>query len=74
MISNRGLGESSDDGVPGEDIGLWDLGEELASVGQVAAVGEGAEAKELGGGERVVDMGGFDEEGVDLVDVSHGFA
>lgn len=73
-LERLGLGESSDDGVPREAIGLPHLGENLARVLQISAVGKRAETEDLGGGEGVVDLFGFDEVGVDLVEVSHGFA
>lgn len=48
----------------------------MAGVAEVAVGrgGESAEAEEFGGGNGVMNAGGFDEFGVELVQISHGFA
>lgn len=74
MLRIRAVAESSDDGVPGEAIGCLDLVEYSTSMVYISVTGEGVESEDFGSGERVVDLAGFDEVGMDLLQVFEGFA
>lgn len=74
VVVNRALCESSDDCVPGKVIGFLHLGENRTGALDTAVGREGVEAEDFGGGEGVVDLAGFDKVGVDLSQVSDGFA
>ena len=69
--------ECSDDGVPRKAIGCFDVLEDANGVVKVTVgrvVGECAEAEDFGRCERVVNAGRFDHVGLNLLQVSHGFA
>ncbi len=46
----------------------------LACVFDVTVIGKRRESENFGGSQRVVDLGGFDQMGMDLLQVFDGFA
>ena len=62
------LGGPSDDGIPGESIRVWDLGEESERVGHVSGRRGGAVAEDFG---EKVKRGEFEEVSVDLAENDH---
>lgn len=66
------LSVSSNEGVPGEAIGLGHLVEHRATVAEVAALGEDGRPEDLGSDEGIAEEACLDGEGVELTDAMEG--
>lgn len=67
----RAAGLSSNQRVPHEQIRLGNIVEQFERVAEVSGIGESAEVDQAAGGECVVNSGGSDHLGVDLLKLVH---
>lgn len=71
-----GSGEGSDDGVPGEEVGLFHLGEDERGEGEVRGRGGGGDGgvEDAAGDEGVTEEAGDDGVGEDGLELARGVA
>lgn len=74
VVGGGALGEGTEEGVVHEGGGVGGVEEEEEGVGEIAGGGGGAEVEEAAGRDWVVGEAGFDDEGVELVELCHGIA